>query len=158
MRITEWFARAVAAGLMPDDEDISGRIVFTEGKRTIMLFNESKEIYRVEELWNSNSTVIGNDTQLRKDGKDLFGLEWRKPTEGDVGKMCWFYSNRNHKDKTVYCAELFEFQNEFNVMGTKFIYHLAGEYARPEKYCLLADHNQVAPTEADFKRIYGVKP
>ncbi len=139
LTIQEWFARAVAAGLMPDDEDISGRIVFTEGKRTIMLFNESKEIYRVEELWNSNSTVIGNDTQLRKDGKDLFGLEWRKPTEGDVGKMCWLSTTDAYDRKIVMCITLTE-----EDLYSEFSYQT-----------LIADHGQISPTEQNFKRIYG---
>ncbi len=136
MKITEWFARAVAAGLMPDWKNI---YVKRNHEDSIMFYNN---INCDEEIMlNYDSNIYVEDCQLRKDGKDLFKLEWRKPTEHDVRKMCWFIDGDN-----IILAEL---KNILNDRMHKYRTNFDGFV-----YCILADHGQIAPTKEDFERVY----
>lgn len=82
--------------------------------------------------------------QLRKDGKDLYSLEWRRPTEQDIGKMCWFADVCFDDNKRLHLDSLYGIENTY-----------LDTHDNGFEHCLLADHGQLAPTEEDFKRIYG---
>lgn len=144
MKITEWFARAVAAWLMPEWENIFA--TYEWDYETWVLTNSEKN---TKEIWLHDCFdpipyINGaEDTlqyiQLRKNGKDLYSLEWRKPTEQDVSKMCWFY-DADSIGITLSTLAVCDFQRR--------------QYDE-DYFFLLADHGRLAPTEADFKRIYG---
>ena len=94
--------------------------------------------------YSISSDIIDKDNNkkitLRKDGVNLYELEWRKPTEYDIGKMCWL------KDDELGCIALTMFSNcDFEFMKIE---------PYNSKY-LLADHGQIAPTEQDFIKVYG---
>lgn len=139
MNITEWFARAVAAGLMPEWEDI---IASTGVNKTNRIWRLEDPNYNISTWipYNLQWGVPGEKIVLRRKGKDLYSLEWRKPTEQDVGKMCWFYdSDENYI--TLAILAICDFQRR--------------QYDE-DYFFLLADHGQIAPTEADFIKEYGV--
>jgi hypothetical protein len=125
MTITEWFARAVAAGLMPEWKNV---IAYWSGD-TANVYNDD-----TDESFQTGIDVDEFDCiQLRKDGKDLYSLEWRKPTKQDVGRMCWCNQS--------YCGR-------FELLYQKI-------YEDSDISNCLADHGAIAPTEADFLKAYG---
>jgi hypothetical protein len=138
MTIQEWYARAVAAGLMPDWKNI---IAYWSGD-TANVYNDDTDQYietgiEVDEF---------DHIQLRSNGKDLYSLEWRKPTEHDIGKMCWFWS--------------YNFITCLSKLHTILSHHACSQNTYMGNsvhacYCLLADHGAIAPTEADFLKAYG---
>jgi hypothetical protein len=133
MKITEWFARAVVAGLMRTSSDLKATY---DGYNWIITDDQTG--FEVDNDVVDSAEYIGDEIQLRKDGKDLYSLEWRKPTESDIGKMCWYY------DEEFSSITLFD----FSYTDLKGIEESGEEY-------LIADHGQIAPNEADFKRIYN---
>lgn len=140
LTITEWFARAVAVGLMPDVEGIYAEWSERDGFWELYIDNTL-----MQNIIICSDGKKSEQIQLRKDGKDLFELEWRKPTESDIGKMCWV----RHYDRTIklLLIENVRINSRVSFINSNSLYEI--------KDCLLADHGQIAPTEADFKRIYG---
>ena len=151
MTITEYFARMCAAGLAPDWDNIWALEV------------DNKTVYLADmdfihcAIGHSHKATLIHDVsttqreiQLRKDGVNLYQLEWRKPTEQDIGKMCWFYNEEpNIKGYNVTKDILKDLYNNCYYIG----------YWEDDKtyydYCLLADHEQIIPTVEDFKKVYG---
>lgn len=134
MKITEWFARAVSAGLVPEWGDIIADY-----------FPSSKE-WHIGSLEKNLSFIIPNietikqgdrnTIQLRKDGKDLYSLEWRKPTENDIGKKTWMLAC----DGTLLLQTITEISISRGQLK-----------AFP---CLLADHGQICPDVESFRKVY----
>lgn len=149
MKITEWFARLVAAGLIPTKWD-NIETIYKPSKGWVIYNNhpnDSDVIVVKHKVGQGKDYCI---IQLRKDGKDLYSLEWRKPTSEDIGKMCWFYDN--NKD-IVLLSEIRQYWSLSNTFQPeKFCFE---EDQFSYYYCLLADHGQIAPTEDDFKQVYG---
>ena len=128
--IQEYFAELSAAGLAPDWSDV----IANTGA------NKANRIWRLEDPNYNISTWIpfnlqwgakSERIQLRSNGIDLVKLEWQKPIEQDVGKMCWVY------DK------------EYDVIGLMKLRQ--SDFPFPEdEYCLLATHGRLAPRPEDF--------
>lgn len=140
LTIQQWFARAVAAGLMPEWENVWA--IYTKSGWVLRDCQGGESYYIPVEL---SPISKSNTIQLRSNGKDLYSLEWRKPTEQDVGKMCWV----KHYDRSIKILpiENVRIDNRVSFISSNSLYNI--------KDCLLADHGQIAPTESDFKRIYG---
>ena len=141
MKITEYWARLVASGLAPDCEN-----VFLYINRILKYYSIRNDNYNHTLLIKTekDDTLIfnsNNEIQLRKDSVDLYHLEWRKPTEQDIGKMCWFY---NDDYNAIVLANL-------EVENGQYRY----DFRLPPYDCLLANHGQIAPTAEDFKQVYG---
>ena len=90
MTITEYFARMCAAGLMPTSQECNEILAVYGRFGWALRFGDGKNYYIPIEL---SPIAKCNVIQLRKDGVNLYELEWRKPTEQDVGKMCWHLNN-----------------------------------------------------------------
>lgn len=158
LTIQEWFARSVAAGLMPECN-----YAFAEyseswhGVKEWSIYTGMTENCRdtilVRKVIEKPDDEEDARVSLRKDGKDLYLLEWRKPTEQDVGKMCWFANENSHRRIEIDAfGYLNKMCNEYNNQLCYFAY--GSGYIH--YYCLLADHGRLAPTEADFIKVYGV--
>lgn len=140
LSVTEWFARAVAAGLMPECKEVTAIFLKISGDYFWVItggnsWQDMKTYYSI----TSDLISESNDKKitLRSNGKDLYSLEWTKPTEQDVGKMCWFW-------------------NRSAISLVALDYHRLNLIANNVDFCgLLADHGQIAPTEADFLKVYG---
>lgn len=154
MKITEWFCRAVAAGLMPKWENIystqigiNSFVIASPDKGYIEICNTNIDAFKMFE----NIALIDNSVILRSNGKDLYSLEWRRPTEQDVGKMCWLRIGG-----CIILAELKDMYQELceNTNWLYWIYNTSYDGSFTDDI-LLADHGQITPTESDFKRIYG---
>jgi hypothetical protein len=144
MKITEYWATLVAVGLAHKFKNVEARLDINF-KKTPTWFIKVDNGGTSWCNWQVDDCELQEGhkiVQLRKDGKDLYKLEWRKPTLDDVGKMCWFSTGYGSME----LAKLKEIK-----LGYKADTITSYEY----NYCLLADHGQVSPTEADFKRIYG---
>jgi hypothetical protein len=142
MKITEWFARAVAAGLMPECKEITAIFLKISGDYFWVItggnsWQDMKTYYSIP----SDLVSESNDKKitLHSNGKDLYSLEWRKPTKQDVGKMCWLLTIDSFDGKVIMLISLAE-----EDLYSEFSYQI-----------LLADHGQIAPTEADFLKVYG---
>jgi hypothetical protein len=129
MTITEWFCRAVTAGLMPEYKNISVNAV---GTNIHMIYDVDTDNL-ITTVYTIQTEGEDDSIQLRKDGKDLYSLEWRKPTKQDVGRMCWCNQS--------YCGR-------FELLYQKI-------YEDSDISNCLADHGAIAPTEADFLKAYG---
>lgn len=142
MKITEWFCRTVAVGLIPEWPDIYAEMhtVTVDGleQQQYCCVSKVKEDDNFCLPYNYIESFDGT-IQLRQNNKDLYSLEWRKPTEQDVSKMCWFY-DADSIGITLSTLAVCDFQRR--------------QYDE-DYFFLLADHGRLAPTEADFKRIYG---
>lgn len=149
MNIKEWYAVAVAAGLMPKDYCIYGESYIDSNLNYgIRLVNHSNDtIFTIEGFSSKPLSTIA----LRKDGVDLYKLEWRKPTaDDDIGKKCWFWNgigNLGITSSKLYRDWFFE-----TLTGEHLVRSDEGiDY----RYCLLADHRQIAPTEEDFMEVFN---
>ena len=144
MDIKEYWARLVASGLAPDWESIENIIAIYDGEYWVIQIYSSDSLlyaYRANKYSIESSECIGDEIQLRKDGVDLYHLDWRKPTEQDIGKMFWFY---NDDYNAIVLANL-------EVENGQYKY----DFRLPPYDCLLASHGQIAPTIEDFKQVYG---
>lgn len=141
MKITEWFCRTVAVGLIPEWPDIYAEMhtVTVDGleQQQYCCVSKVKEDDNFCLPYNYIESFDGT-IQLRQNNKDLYSLEWRKPTKEDYGKSAWFITETKHIILKVVIDDYDE-------------YCINNEY----RMYLLANHGQIAPTEADFKRIYG---
>jgi hypothetical protein len=97
------------------------------------------------EITLSNIPVdpYNHDIQLRKDGIDLVKLQWQKPTEADIGKMCWFYTFR---DGIILC-KLKSVLKEGAFIANETV---SFNYTK----CLLATNGRICPTIEDFEEAY----
>ena len=95
--IQQYFAEMSAAGLVPDCKQAHNiyacQVNWFECWHIKLMEKNQRDPFSViiipyNIIAKSGISVI----QLRKDGKDLVKLEWQKPTEQDVGKMCWVCS------------------------------------------------------------------
>ena len=147
MTITEYFCRMCAAGLMPEWENIWYRCgEIKDGSNCCNTYN-SMEVCKYLNVEKPDDAF-----QLRKDGVNLYKLEWRKPDVEDVGKMCWFW-----RPNTIILDYLLgiTLDEELNLV----YYDRLNEFVvnHSYDYCLLADHGQLAPTEQDFIKVYNTK-
>lgn len=155
MNIQEWFARAVAAGLMPDSlKNVYAKYMcYNNDSWFWVIYNaEFDGLIPIEYMKIEIKNLSGLDKdgsgdqrtiQLRKDGKDLYSLEWRKPTESDVGKMCWI----SEPDGVLMLAEI----SGIGLWAITVLNKKGKPYT--VQNVLLANH-PFPPTEQDFKRIY----
>lgn len=155
MNILEYWAKLVAAGLISENlKNVYARNHFLL-KTWIIYSPENLDpnsdlgvICRIQMNYNELSNferMQDKDIQLRKDGKDLYPLEWRKPTEDDIDKMCWF------RQKEIILDSLFSIEEK------KYYDRLYGSYYELYEYCLVADHGQLSPTQEDFEKVYELE-
>lgn len=145
MNIKEYWARLVVANLAPDWKNV----IAVLGATNQWLLSNCEPFPEIIETPRIIGIKDDTEIQLRKDGVDLYKLEWRKPTEEDIGKMCWFYDGyyKNWNYGILYNITLLYYPENTNVKKTN---HHQG-WGR----CLLADHGQIAPTEQDFIEVYN---
>ena len=134
LTIQQWFARAVAAGLMPEWENVWA--IYTKSGWVLRDCQGGKSYYIPVEL---SPISKSNTIQLRKDSKDLYSLEWRKPTKQDIGRHIWILERWSSTRLSYIDCSIADFDENGNNC-TKAI---------------LADHGQIAPTEQNFKQAYG---
>lgn len=140
MEITEYWARLVASGLAPDWDNVWYAQGELRDEEYLSETRASLEVPAHFEMYYSKEPF-----KLREEGIDLYRLEWRKPTKEDVKKMCWFINKNGDIIKYTWLNEV--------ECGHKIMrFRVGGIWYRQ---CLLADYGQIAPTVADFKRIYG---
>jgi hypothetical protein len=142
MNIKEYWAKLVASGLAPNDRWVMA--IYNEYSRSWCIHeSDRKSIY----LWVGNEIAhAGNPNEeilLRKDGVDLYKPEWQKPTEADIGKMCWFYTFR---DGIILC-ELKSVLKEGAFIANQTI---SFNYTK----CLLANNGRLTPTVENFEEAY----
>ena len=92
MEIKEYWSILVAAGLIEEWENmeaiykpITGWVIYENHPNDL----DAIVIGKHKVSSGKNFAII----QLRKDGVNLYELEWIKPTEQDIGKMCWFWDD-----------------------------------------------------------------
>jgi len=144
--ITKYWARLVAAGLAPEDKEVYAEN-FSTDIQIPHIFNN--DIYiNLSGLHERLKIPI---IQLRKDGKDLFKLEWRMPTKNDIGKKCWFLVGWDAGNRSQGIM-LSNFEEKYPI-GYAFETNMQPDLS---KYCLVADYGQICPTFEDFRRIFSV--
>ena len=142
--IQQYFAEMSAAGLVPDCKQAHNiyacQVNWFECWHIKLMEKNQRDPFSViiipySIIAKSGISVI----QLRSNGKDLAKLEWQKPTEQDVGKMCWFYSCDYSGFITL--SELGSCDEE--------------RMKHDESYlCLLATHGRLCPEPSDFEEVY----
>ena len=146
MNIKEYWARLVDSGLAPDWDNVVAHW-YRESEAWGLDNNKSggRVLSTIPSLEHPKDQEYKNCViQLRKDGKDLYELEWRKPTEEDVGKMCWFYNEIGMDNiPEISLTKLDDIEEDIDEEN--------------ENCCLLADHGQIAPTPEDFIKVFGGK-
>jgi len=136
MTIQEYWAKLVAAGLAPDWGNVHG-----------IMYKGSAIFYSdIELLFQSDLEEV---SQLRKDGIDLVYLEWQKPTEQDIGKMCWL---RKGTKSNIECGILKESKKWNNFYGD---YAYKDNNGEDYRFFLSATHGRLAPNVEDFERAYN---
>jgi hypothetical protein len=141
MNIKEYWARLVSAGLAPDWKN-----VWAYWDDNGYRIQNPIDISNHYALYTPLPICIKSDEtiQLRKDGIDQYKLEWREPTEQDIGKECWFSEDGF---KTFYYGKLGQIEDEsgFVEIGGKFI----DEDGKDYEYCYLAINGRTAPMVED---------
>jgi hypothetical protein len=153
MTIKEYWARLVAAGLIPnkwkDVKAILKRAQCYEMYKYVILSKygdlttniEVKIPDHIQEEIDMNEEI-----QLRKDGVDSVELEWVKPTENDIGKMGWIIADHGVLMSIT--------MTEISKKGKVTTYNDNG-WPWSTYYVLVASHGQIAPTPENFKKVYG---
>lgn len=134
--IQQYFAELVAAGLAPDWKNIEARLNVNFSSKHTTWFIRVDNGYVGWCNWQVDNCALagGHEViQLRKDGKDLVKLAWRRPTKNDVGKQCWMLSSG--------VLSLFTLEDGDLSM-------LAGEPL------LLATNGRLCPEISDFEEVY----
>lgn len=147
LTIQQWFAKAVAAGLMSEWHGIKACKANITSPNNWWELHTNNNLIFMRLMYapircERKDPIIIN---LRIDGKDLYSLEWRKPNEQDVGKMCWFLLPNLGIIQSIIA--------DIKYLGKVKHYLTKNSVYCP--YCLLADHGQIAPDEEAFKRAYG---
>ena len=148
--IQEFWAELVTSGLAPDWSDV----IASTGANKNRIWRLEDPNYNISTWipfnlqWGAKSERI----QLRSNGIDLVKLKWQKPTEQDVGKMCWFY---DQDIKSVTLNKLLDLSHSFSDHSIP-IFKMALMSYKTEwyNYCLLAIHGRLAPTIDDFEECY----
>ena len=93
MTITEYFARMCAAGIDPKGNNIKAKLasmnprVDNKYNWYMLLDSDNCIIFDLRsDLGRHDIEITEKEIQLRKDGVNLYELEWNKSTEQDVGK------------------------------------------------------------------------
>ena len=153
MKITEWFSRGVASGIILRVQNIKFSLEHIPGQ------GENKDWYLIFDGGNcvrkcdipipiNTPDRLENPIQLRKDGVDLYHLEWIKPTKEDIGKMCWVKDEYDDRITIMeFSKKMFLLMNpnSMKLPKTRNIYYRV----------LIASHGQICPKLEDFKQVYG---
>ena len=141
--IQEYWSKLVAAGLTPNWQNTVGGI-YEIGNAFVIYFKDDKSIQNnILEIRTTDLCKLSERIQLSKNGIDLVKLEWRKPTEQDVEKMCWIMLY----DKTLLIAKI----EKVSIYGYISCYDNNSLY---NINVLLATHGRLAPTIEDFEEVY----
>lgn len=134
MNIKEYWDKLVAAGLAPNWDNVWAE--YNPTGQVILFLNDKFGAIRIETKPEAGVfeqyCVSISRIRLRKDGIDLHGLTWRKPTEEDIKQVCWY-----------------KFGTEITL--TTFTNEMLKEKCK----CLLADHGRLAPAIEDFQKVFG---
>jgi len=144
--IQEFWAELVTAGLLPFANCENATAKYHGCAWRIRLSNDI-HIYDMN-IFDLKSTNNYEPIQLRSNGIDLVKLEWQKPTEQDVGKMCWFW---DFEIGLIVHGELC-LNKDMDYDG-QFAVKLNNEY-EPYEYCLVATHGRLAPEPKNFEEAY----
>jgi hypothetical protein len=145
MLIQEYWAKLVVSGLAPECDNIFAvwESIETFGGSFDKCWLLRQTNYETDYYFdfipslNIDKPVDNKFTiQLRKDGIDLYKLEWQKPTEVDIGKMCWFY-NRN----AISLSDLDKYKFDLINNNCQF-------------FCVLTTNGRLCPTVEDFEEAY----
>ena len=145
MDIKEYWARLVASGLAPKEDNICAS--YNPYRSHYLKIADDNRLLLCANFKNTICEKAIDPIQLRKDGVDLYHLEWRKPTEQDIGKMCWFLVG--YDEGGIMLSSLWAV-DENNIYGAE-----ANIVTDTSEYCLMASYGQIAPTIKDFKQVYG---
>lgn len=183
MKITEYWAKLVAAGLAPNYENmyaIYGKFVTADESTeygwyfTSTLDDDDLDYYDFYPSIECEKCCEDTVIQLRKDGVNLYELEWRIPKHEDIGKMCYESTCFCYYDigiRKVYDSDFHpDIENcnckhkKYSCYSSNYFCELDTEYYQGNDVCndrclqnklLLVEHGQIAPTLEDFKKVYG---